>query len=463
MNFNLEPARVFEIFFDICKIPHGSGNCKNIADYCENFAATHGLEYKRDAINNIVIYKEGRGEPICVQAHLDMVCEKLDEKEIDFLSYSITPVIEGDTVTADGTTLGADNGIGLAMCLALLEEDVELPLQILLTADEETGLIGANNLDRSWLSARKLINLDSEEEGIITVGCASGATTEIRMPLDLSQTEGEWITLTVSGLAGGHSGVDIAKGRLNAIKVLFDVLSRTGEVRLAEISGGTKDNAIPRKATAKFLMTGDLSLLDSAKSEVAAEAVKTEGVQIKYTKEKVTLPAASVEDSRKIVDLLHRHPSGVMTMSPDIEGMVESSLNLAIIGMDNGFYANSMVRSSKNSAAENIFGEIYKIAEDNGAEAHHLIAFPAWEYRENSRLQAVAESTYTELFGKKAEVQLIHAGLECGVIGNGIEGLESISIGPDLWDVHTTEETLSISSTARTWKYVLKILENLAE
>lgn len=463
MHSNLKPTRVFEIFFDICKIPHGSGNCEKIADYCVEFAKSHNLPYKRDTLNNVMIYQEGKGEPICVQAHLDMVCEKLDCKEIDFLSDPITPVIEGDHIRADGTTLGADNGIGLAFCLALLEEDVENPLEILLTADEETGLIGANGLDRSWISARKLINLDSEEEGIITVGCASGATAGIKMPLSLDDTKGEWINLTVSGLAGGHSGVDIAKGRLNAVKLLFDVISRIGDVRLAEICGGSKDNAIPRKATAKLLMTENISLLESAIREVVAEAVNTEQVQIEYTKETATLPAASIEDSKKIVDILHRHPSGVMTMSPDIEGMVESSLNLAIIGMDKGFYADCMVRSSKNSAAEDIFREIYKIAEDNGAEAQHHIAFPAWEYRENSRLQAVAEDSYLELFGKKAEVQLIHAGLECGVISDGIDGLESISIGPDLWDVHTTEETLSVSSTYRTWQYVLKILENLTK
>ena len=463
MSLNLEPQRVFDIFFEVCKIPRGSGNCEKIADYCVEFAKSHGLPYKRDGLNNVVIYKEGEGEPICVQSHLDMVCEKLDDKEIDFLVDPITPVIEGDNIRADGTTLGADNGIGLAICLALLEEDIETPLEILLTADEETGLIGANGLDKSWISSRKLINLDSEEEGVITVGCASGATAGIKMPISLTYTAGEWITLTVSGLAGGHSGVDIAKGRLNAVKVLFDVISRIGEVQLAEISGGTKDNAIPRKATAKFLMTDDKSRLDAAINQVMTEAVKTEQVQIEYTKETATIPAATIEDSGKIVDILNRHPSGVMTMSPDIEGMVESSLNLAIIGMDDGFYADCMVRSSKNSAAEDIFNQIYNIAETNGAEAHHYIAFPAWEYRENSRLQAVAEETYFELFGKKAEVQLIHAGLECGVIGSGIDGLESISIGPDLWDVHTTEETLSVSSTYRTWQYVLKMLQNLSK
>ena len=463
MCTNIEPKRVFEIFFDICKIPRGSGNCEKIADYCVKFAQSHGLSYKRDAINNVIIYKEGRGEAVCVQAHLDMVCEKLDGKEIDFLSDPIIPVIEGDSIRADGTTLGADNGIGLAFCLALLEENIESPLEILLTSDEEIGLIGANGLDRSWISARKLINLDSEEEGVITVGCASGATAEVTMPLTLTEGEGEWVTLTVSGLAGGHSGVDIAKGRLNAVKVLFDVVSRLGEVRLSAICGGTKDNVIPRKATATFLMTGDTSTLDSAIEMVKTDALKTEQVHIEYTKERENLSATSVEDSAKIVDILNRHPSGVMTMSPDIEGMVERSLNLAIIGMDKGFYAGSMVRSSKNSAAESIFKKIYEVAESNGAKAHHNISFPAWEYRENSRLQAVAEESYEELFGQKAEVQLIHAGLECGVIGDGIDDLESISIGPDLRDVHSTEETLSISSTTRTWKYVLKILENLAK
>ncbi len=463
MHFNLEPSRVFEIFFEICKIPHGSGNCEKFADYCVNFAKSLNLPYKRDAINNVIIYKSGIGEPVAVQAHLDMVCEKADGKELDFLRDPITPVIGEDTISADGTTLGADNGIGVAMCLALLEEDVKIPLEILLTADEEIGLLGAAGLDRSWITARKLINLDSEEEGIITVGCASGATAGIKMPLALTAAESRFVTLTVSGLAGGHSGVDIAKGRLNAVKVLFEVVSRLGEVRLAEINGGTKDNAIPRKATAKFIMTDDITLLESAIKEVIAEAEKTENVKIEYTVTEETLLTATAKDSERIVNILNQYPSGVMTMSPDVEGMVESSLNLAIIGMDKGFYADSMVRSSKNSAAEAIFKKIDEIAASNGAEAHHSISFPAWEYRENSRLQAVAEKSYLELFGKEAEIQLIHAGLECGVISDGIEGLESISIGPDLWDVHTTEETLSISSTQRTWQYVLKILADLAE
>ena len=459
----MEPKRIFDIFFDICKIPHGSGNCEKIADYCVEFAKSHNLPFKRDAINNVIIYKEGKGEPICLQAHLDMVCEKTDDKEIDFLTDAITPIVEGDLIRADGTTLGADNGIGVALCLAILEEDIATPLEILLTSDEEIGLLGANGLDKGWISARKLINLDSEEEGIITVGCASGATAAVKMPLNLADTEGEWITLTVSGLAGGHSGVDIAKGRLNAVKVLFDVVSRVGDIQLSEISGGTKDNAIPRKAVAKFLLKGDIASLDTAISEVKAEALKTETLNIEYTKEICVHHAATLEDSKRIVDILNGHPSGVMTMSPDIEGMVESSLNLSTIGMDDGFYASSMVRSSKNSAAEAIFKKIYEVAEKSGAKARHNISFPAWEYRENSKLQAVAEESYRELFGKKAEVQLIHAGLECGVIGSGIDGLESISIGPDLWDVHTTEETLSISSTRRTWQYVLKILQNLSK
>ncbi len=462
MHFNLKPQRVFEIFFEICKIPRGSGNSNAIADYCAQFARSHGLEYKRDAINNVIIYKSGEGDPVAIQAHTDMVCEKSDGKEIDFLSDPITPIIEGDTITADGTTLGADNGIGMAICLALLEEKIQRPLEILLTADEEIGLIGANGLDRGWISARKLINLDSEEEGIITVGCASGATAGIKMPVELNPTQGELVTLTVSGLIGGHSGVDIHKGRLNAVKLLFSIMSKIGDVRLSSISGGTKDNAIPRKATAKFMMTGDISLLDSAITEVVTEAEKVEKPTVEYVISEGTFPTTSVEESGKIVNILSQHPSGVMTMSPDIEGMVESSLNLAIIGLDRGFYADSMVRSSKNSAADDIFQRIYKIAEANSAQAQHHISFPAWEYRENSRLQAVAEETYAELFGKKAEVQLIHAGLECGVISDGIEGLESISIGPDLWDVHTTEETLSISSTLRTWQYVLKIINNLS-
>ncbi len=459
---NLNSKRVFQIFFEICNIPHGSGNCSKIADYCESFARARSLEYKRDKHHNLVIYKPGIGEALAVQAHTDMVCEKTDEREIDFLTDPIIPKINGDYITAEGTTLGADNGIGVAMCLALLEAKVEIPLVIVLTADEEIGLLGANGIDRSWITASKLINLDSEEQGVITVGCASGATAEVKMPLDLIPEKGKLVTLTVSGLAGGHSGVDINKGRLNAVKLLAAVLSKIDGIQLAEISGGTKDNVIPRKAVAKFFINCSTESLDSAIELVIAEAGKTEATtSIEYTVCDGSEKALTETDSSRVVNILNQFPSGVMSMSPEVEGMVESSLNLSIVGIDNGFYAGAMVRSSKNSAAEKIFNQIHKVALEYGAESNCSISFPAWEYRQNSKLQAVAEESYRQLFEKDPEIQIIHAGLECGVLGNGIEGLESISIGPNLWDVHTVEEKLSISSTENVWLYVLKIIENL--
>ncbi len=463
MNHNLTPQKVFDIFFKLCKIPHGSGNTQGIADFCVDYAVNLGLPYKRDKYNNVVIYKAGKGEPLCLQAHTDMVCEKTEGNDIDFRVDPIIPEIVGDEMRAKGTTLGADNGIGVAMCLALLEEETQIPLEIVLTSDEEIGLVGAAAIDRSWITARRLINLDSEEEGIITVGCANGITSGIKMPIELSPQEGEFITLTVSGLAGGHSGVDIDKGRLNGVKLLFSIISRIGDVKIAEIHGGTRDSAIPRTASAKFLMNCDTAVLDNAIAEVLAEARKTEATAAAgYTVSHEALAIASCTDSGRIVNILNKFPSGVITMSSHIEGMVESSLNLSIIGLDKGFYAESMVRSSNNAASDSICETVGGIAKEYGAESYREFLFPAWEYLENSQLQAVAENSYYELFGKKAQVQLIHAGLECGVLGEGIDGLESISIGPDMWDVHTTEETLSISSTKRTWDYILKIISDLA-
>lgn len=465
----LEPKRVFYYFEDLCKIPHGSGNTGKISDYCVKFAIEHGFEYIKDSHNNVVIKKPAsKGyethEPVMIQGHLDMVCEKEPDFDIDFLTDGLDIAVDGDYVYANGTTLGGDDGIAVAMALAILESNdiAHPPIEAVFTTDEETGMFGADGLDTSVLKAKTLINADSENEGILTVSCAGGARAEITMPLVSSRRSKNCKTITVDGLIGGHSGVEIDKGRLNSNILMGDFLkSLPFEFELGEISGGLKDNAIPRRTDCIISCDGDLTA--AALAFVRSHIVESDpDLKIHIDSAIGEYELYDVESSKKIADILSALPNGVQAMSEDIKGLVQTSLNLGVLTVKNGiFTATFSVRSSKNEEKAALLDILEDISDRfGGAFASHG-HYPAWEYRKVSRLRDVMVNTYKSLYGKEPTVEAVHAGLECGLFCDKIPDLDAVSFGPDMCDIHTTREKLSISSAKRTYEYLCEILKRL--
>lgn len=465
----LKPGRVFHFFEDICSIPHGSGNTDKISSYCVDFAKANNLEYYRDEYNNVIIYKNASAgyeshDTVILQGHLDMVCEKDADVKIDFKKDGLDILVDGDFVRANGTTLGGDNGIAVAMALAILEDDSlsHPPIEALFTTDEETGMFGAIGLDASHLKGKKLINIDSEEEGILTVGCAGGARVDIGLSLIATGTKMPCFKITLGGLKGGHSGAEIDKGRLNSNILMGKFLnSLPFNYNIGNIRGGQKDNAIPRETIANIFTNGDLS--SHAEKFVEANTVSTDdGLFIKI--EPCSYPRCyDEESSKKIAGLLSALPNGIISMSPDIDGLVQTSLNLGVLKLDayNKLSLTIAARSSVNSEKYELLDRLEKIAESFGCTYKSHSHYPAWEYRKVSPLRDTMADVYEKMFGKKTVIAAIHAGLECGLFCDKIEGLDTVSFGPNLYDIHTSRERLSISSIERTYKYLLEVLKAL--
>ena len=478
---DLQPERVFYYFEEITKIPHGSGNTKQISDYLVGFARAHGLKYIQDESNNVIIFKDaskGYEKAPCVilQGHMDMVCEKTPESSHDFTKDPLELVVEGDYVSAKDTTLGGDDGIAVAYALALLEDDslCHPALEVLITVDEEIGLLGAAALDTTPLKGRYLINLDSEEEGYLWVGCAGGLTAQTNIPVKYQEADGRKYEITVSGLLGGHSGSEIDKNRANATlllgRFLFEAREK-GSYVLAEIEGGQKDNAIPR--TARALILTD--------EETGAEIQKfagefTRNLQKEYTgsddgitvtaeargtgKEPVLHPV-SLE---KVLFFLIHYPNGIQKMCGYMEGLVETSCNLGITRLTpEGLACSASVRSSVATEKKALADKIAYLTEFLGGEYKAEGNYPSWEYKQDSRLRPYMVAVYEKLFHVKPQVRVIHAGLECGLFYEKIPGLDCVSLGPDMKDIHTTEEQLSISSVQKVWEYLLEVLKNMKE
>ena len=478
---DLKPERVFYYFEEITKIPHGSGNTKQISDYLVGFARAHGLKYIQDESNNVIIFKDaskGYEKAPCVilQGHMDMVCEKTPESSHDFTKDPLELVVEGDYVSAKDTTLGGDDGIAVAYALALLEDDslCHPALEVLITVDEEIGLLGAAALDTTPLKGRYLINLDSEEEGYLWVGCAGGLTAQTNIPVKYQEADGRKYEITVSGLLGGHSGSEIDKNRANATlllgRFLFEAREK-GSYVLAEIEGGQKDNAIPR--TARALILTD--------EETGAEIQKfagefTRNLQKEYTgsddgitvtaeargtgKEPVLHPV-SLE---KVLFFLIHYPNGIQKMCGYMEGLVETSCNLGITRLTpEGLACSASVRSSVATEKKALADKIAYLTEFLGGEYKAEGDYPSWEYKQDSRLRPYMVDVYEKLFHVKPQVRVIHAGLECGLFYEKIPGLDCVSLGPDMKDIHTTEEQLSISSVQKVWEYLLEVLKNMKE
>ncbi|MBE6645776.1 MAG: aminoacyl-histidine dipeptidase [Ruminococcaceae bacterium] len=467
ININNDSAqRVFDFFEEISGIPHTSGNTSGIADYLVSFAKARGLEYTRDEYDNVIIRKNAtRGyenrETIIIQGHSDMVWAVENGREIDMNKVGVKILKEGDFLTADGTTLGADNGIFVSCALAILEaDDIEHPdLEMLFTSNEEIGLLGAMVLDASLLKGRKMINLDSDIEGIFTAGCAGGVNVDVTLPYEKAAIEDGLYTVTVSGLLGGHSGSEINKGRENAIKILAEVIRGS---ELAMINGGNADNAIPRSATATIKPDALENLNDRIASALSVYTEKEKEIDITVLEHLKKEWVFSKEDTEKITDFIKRIPTGVHKMSEEFETLPQTSSNLGIISTKEGRVSlSALIRSSKNEEKFGVCDRIKHLSDNVGAQMRVHSEYPAWEYKKNSPLRDAMVAAYEKHYATSPKVTVIHEGLECGIFSDKIEGLDCISIGPDMFDLHTTEERVSISSTIRVFEYLKAALKEI--
>lgn len=563
---NLKPEKVFYYFEELTKIPRGSYNEKAVSDYITGFAKDRGLEVYQDDLYNVVIIKEaasGREEDpaIILQGHIDMVNEKTPDSTHDFEKDPLDIYIDGDYIRAKGTTLGADDGIAVAYMLAILDdESIKAPrLEMVFTVSEEVGMEGAHGVDLSKLKGKQLINIDSEDEGILLAGCAGGMRAEVRLPLEyesvsrnvwseLKEAEGvneadktretsavnevetekeqsgnlKFGIIKISGLLGGHSGQEIDKQKINAdhmlARVLLSLINSGFDIRPVTMQGGGKDNAIPFEATAEVVFkAGDESAIKEKLAEINSE-IKNEyrntdgGVTLSFdatsneqTAEKQSdgvydgkqtglgrykndCYAMTSSSVRKVLGLILALPNGIVKMSGDIEGLVETSLNLGVMrtetaGKDvadndtpsitdaasedrprNGdrktLILTYALRSSVGSAKKALAERFRMIAEGFGAAVSFHGEYPAWEYKEKSDLRDKMIRVFEEMYGRKPEVSVIHAGVECGLLAEKIPGLDAISYGPDMYDIHTANEHLSISSAARMYEYLIRIIES---
>lgn len=467
-------SRVFEIFSELCSIPHGSGNMDAIASFVENFAKRQGLRVIRDAANNVIIFKPAtkgyeNAEPIILQGHLDMVCQAKADCPIDFETQGLEIYIEGDFIKAKDTSLGADNGIAVAYVLAILESDeVSHPaIEAVFTSDEEIGMIGAGKLDVLELSAKKMINLDSEEDDTLTVSCAGGSEFVSRFVGEKVTTSGNTVTVILEGLKGGHSGVEIHKGRTNSNILAGRFLNtlKNEEFSLHSINGGDKSNAITNR-TIIVLASSNADALKSAAEKalegIASDVLKTEPdfcYSVAISKSE-NVEVFSAEFKTKIIEFLLNTPNGVLKMSDDVQGLVETSLNLGIlVTEEDSVRAQFSLRSNKSASLfelEKDLGDFCKTLEGEIEAYGH---YPPWEFKKDSKLQELYKQCYEERNGQKSKVEAIHAGLECGVFAAKIKDLDCIAMGPSLFDVHTYNEKLSISSAVKTFFLLLDILK----
>ena len=472
----LNPASVFCFFEEICAIPHGSRNTKAISDYLVDFAKTRGLRYFQDEVNNVVIFQDGtcgyeNHEPVILQGHMDMVCEKDASCPLDMAVDGLDVTHDGAYVFAKGTTLGADNGIAVAYALALLDDPTipHPPLEVVITVDEEIGMLGAAAIDLSQLKGRLLLNLDSEDEGVFTVSCAGGATATISLEASRRAVYGPCIRLAVDGLQGGHSGAEIHKNRANANKVMGEFMSRIQKLMplcLTSFAGGSKDNAIPRSCQANVVAMG----INLERINGIAEALQAE-VREQYDEPEATVQAFDLdalggnalptELTAKVIALLCSAPNGVQAMSEEMPGLVQTSLNMGIAKLADTMSMTFSVRSSVNQEKEDLLQKLKELAAFYDASYSQMGEYPAWEYKADSKLRSVMVDTYKRMYGKEPEVLAIHAGLECGLLGEKLPGLDCVSIGPQMHDIHTSREKLDIASTRRTWEFLLEILKAL--
>lgn len=481
-SLNLEPRAVFGFFEQICNIPHGSKHEEQISAYLQQFGKELGYETISDEVGNVLIKKPaspGYENRKCVilQGHMDMVCDKRPDVPHDFTKDPIRLIVDGDWLKADGTTLGADNGIGVAAAMAVLA-DKNLkhgPVNCLFTVDEETGLTGAQALDKSLLQGDILVNLDSEDEGEIFIGCAGGVCTyaDYRFIWDRVAGDMFFMKAEISNLTGGHSGDDISKGRANANKLLNRFLCRIAEkyeFYLCSIDGGSLHNAIPRDASAVFAVQSSDKENVRVDFNIFAAEVRDE---YSVTEPDMRLVLQSTDPTHRCIDKdttkgllksINAVFNGVFAMSQDVAGLVETSSNLASLRMnDNTISVVTSQRSSIESARDNVAQSVRSAFELGGAKVVSKGHYPGWKPNMNSQIMKVACEQYTALFGGEAKIKAIHAGLECGLFLEKAPHLDMISFGPTMRGVHSPDERLSISSTARFWQHLVALLENVPQ
>lgn len=472
----LEPQSVFAYFEKLCAIPHGSGNTKQISDYLVSFAQEQGLRYVQDELNNVILFGEGtcgmeNHAPVILQGHMDMVCVQDETSKIDMDKDGLEIDHDGSCVFAKGTSLGGDDGIAVAYALALLADKSipRPPLEVIITVDEETGMYGAAGIDLSGLKGRTVLNIDSEEEGIFTVSCAGGARAGVSLPVERRAVYGPCVSLTVEGLKGGHSGVEIHKNRANAIKVMGEFLSRVQKlmpVCITSLDGGGKDNAIPCYCQVKLVALGMYierinEVAQQLQKEIREQFDEPDAIVRGDDVDALGGNALTTECSSKVIALLNAAPNGIQAWSQDIAGLVQTSLNLGVATLDETLTLTWAVRSSNNQEKVDLLGKLRELAAFYDAAYDERGNYPAWEYKRDSVLRDTMIRVYRDMFGKEPEVVAIHAGLECGLLSEKLPGLDCVSIGPNMHDIHTSRERLEIASTKRTWDFLLEVLKNL--
>ena len=474
---NLQPREVFTRFEELCNIPHGSGNLQQISDHIVSFARERGLEVTQDSELNVIIKAPGTAgyedkEPVILQGHMDMVAVKNDDCDIDMKTEGLRVTTDGEYVWAEGTSLGGDDGIAVAYCLALLDsKDIpHPPLEVVITTNEETGMYGAAAIDLSGLKGKKMINIDNEEEGVFITSCAGGARVYSKVTMTKESVTGALCKVSISGLLGGHSGEMIKYGRGNANIIagrLLKNLSKATNVNLVSIGGGVADNAIPGTASLEFVVANDKvdearNIVNNTLAELKGELEgKDDNIDISFDKisENEAVDAFSAASTESLAKMISIMPDGVQAMSAMVEGLVETSLNLGIIKTEGNLVTlEQSVRSSVESSKNVLIGKLLTIGELFGAEVTVSGQYPGWKYRQHSELRDHMVSVYEKMYGKKPLLQAIHAGLECGILSEKIDDLDCISIGPDMQDIHSASEKLSVKSASNVWEYLKAVL-----
>ena len=473
---NLEPKSVFSFFEQLCAIPHGSHNTKLVSDWLKDFAEKRGLEHYQDEVNNVILFGDGTcgmedHAPVILQGHMDMVCDQDPDCKLDMATEGLDVTHDGVSVFAKGTTLGGDDGIAVAFAMALLADKSipHPPLEVIITVDEEVGLLGANAIDVSMLKGRTMINLDSEEEGVFTVSCAGGARATLSLEAPRRAVYGPCIRLSVDSLRGGHSGAEIHKNRGNANKIMGEFMRRIQEkmpLCMTSFTGGVKDNAIPHSCQATFVAMGtEMERINEIAQELQAEIRRDydePNAQIQaFHVDALGGNSLSTEDTARITDLLCRAPNAIQSMSQQIPGLVQTSLNMGVVRLGERFTITFSVRSSVNQEKNELLQRLHSLAEEFHADYSQCGEYPAWEFKEDSALRQTMVRIFTEQYGKEPQVLALHAGLECGLLGEKLPGLDCVSIGPQMHDIHTSREKLEIASTERTWKFLLEVLKAL--
>ena len=482
----LEPAKVFQFFEEICSIPHGSGNVEQISNYLVDFAKERGLKYRQDEKYNVVIWKDGSkgyedSEPVILQGHMDMVAVKTADCPKDMEKDGLDLEVNGDLISAKGTSLGGDDGIAVAYSLAILDDPdmPHPPLEVIITTDEEIGMLGAAYMDVSDIKGRLFLNMDSEDEGIFTVSCAGGATVTCKFPYERENVQAAVMRVSLDGFSGGHSGVEIDKGRANANVVMGRLLySVMNDVRLISINGGEKDNAIALSCQVEIAVPADkaeevknkmqetfaivaeeykVTAPNAALHVEAGDADKADG-----TAQSTDVQALTAKDTAAVIQALLHMPYGIQRMNPEIEGLVQTSLNLGILRTnETSVDLSYAVRSASEHEKQFLIDKMDALAVLLGGTTEISGPYPGWEYRADSRLRDVLVDTYRELYGKDPVVEGIHAGLECGLFASKMGDIDAVSLGPQMEGIHTVNEVLSISSVQRTWELVTKALAAL--